>query len=303
MSGVITTGNHPKALWPGIAAWWGREYDKHPREYMDLFDKEMSYKNYEEDVELTGFGLAPIKSEGSSSAYDSETQGTITRYTHVAYSLGYIVTREEIDDDLYEEVSKKRAGALFFSMMQTKENVGANIYNRAFNNAFTFGDGVELISDAHPTLSGNQSNKLAVAADLSEASLEDLNIQIMEARNSRGLKIALQAESLHIAPSNWFEANRILGSVLQNDTGNNAVNVLKATQAVRRGVFVNHYFTDPDAWFLRTNAPRGMVCFQRNELEFEKDNDFDTSNAKAKAYERYSFGASDFRGVFGSEGA
>ena len=142
MSGVITTGNHPKALWPGIAAWWGREYDKHPREYMDLFDKEMSYKNYEEDVELTGFGLAPIKSEGSSSAYDSETQGTITRYTHVAYSLGYIVTREEIDDDLYEEVSKKRAGALFFSMMQTKENVGANIYNRAFNNAFTFGDGV-----------------------------------------------------------------------------------------------------------------------------------------------------------------
>lgn len=300
---TINTGSHPKALWPGIAAWWGREYDKHPKEYMDLFNKEMSYKNYEEDVEATGFGLAPAKSEGSSTAYDSETQGTISRYTHVAYSLGYIVTREEIADNLYEEVSKKRAAALLFSMQQTKENVAANVYNRAFNSAFTFGDGVQLITDAHPTLSGNQSNKLTVDADLSEASLEDLNIQIMEARNSRGLKIALQADSLHVAPSNWFEANRILGSVLQNDTGNNAVNVLKATQAVRRGIYVNHYFTDPDAWFLRTNAPRGMICFQREELEFEKDNDFDTSNAKAKAYERYSFGNSDFRGIYGTEGA
>jgi hypothetical protein len=303
MAGVITTGNHPKALWPGVKAWWGRSYDEYKMQYMDLFDKEMSYKNYEEDVQLTGFGLAPIKTEGESTFFDSESQGYVSRYTHAAVSLGYVVTREEIADSLYEDVSRKRVKALAFSMRQTKENIGANIYNRATDATFTYGDGVELLSDSHPTLDGTQSNIAAVPADLSETSLEDLIIQIMNAKNTRGHKISLQADSLHIPTQLWFEANRILGSVLQNDTGNNAVNVLNATSAVKRGVFVNNYFTDPDAWFIRTNAPRGMICYQREEIEFEKDNDFSTSNALAKAYERYSFGNTDWRGIYGNPGA
>lgn len=302
MTGVITTGNFPKALWPGIKAIWGRSYDEHSMQYVNLFDKEMSSKNYEEDLQATGFGLAPIKREGESTYFDSESQGYVSRYTHAAVSLGYIVTREEIKDNLYEELSKKRVKALAFSMRQTKENIGANVYNRATDPAFVFGDGVELLSSAHPTEDGTQSNIAAVPADLSEASLEALIIQIMDAKNTLGHKISLQAESLHIPTALWFEANRILGSVLQNDTGNNAVNVLNATSAIKRGIFVNNYFTDPDAWFIRTNAPRGMICYQREEVEFARDEDFPTSNFLAKAYERYSFGNTDWRGVYGNPG-
>ena len=300
---VITTGNHPKALWPGIKAWWGRTYDEHQEEFKDLFDMDSSNQSYEEDVELTGFGLAPTKAEGSAVQYDSESQGTISRYTHVAYALGYIVTKEELDDGLYEQVSKRRAQALAFAMRQTKENVAANIYNRAFDSNYTFGDGKEIIANDHPTVNGTQSNILATAADLSEAALEDLIIQIMGATNSRGLKINLMPQSLHVARQNWFEANRILKSVLQNDSAENAVNVLKATNAIPKGIKVNHYFTDADAWFVRTNAPRGLICYDRVPIQFTQDNDFDTENAKAKCYERYSFGVTDWRGIFGTPGA
>jgi hypothetical protein len=300
---VITTGNHPKALWPGIKAWWGRAYNEHAEECKDLFTQESSNQSYEEDVELTGFGLAPAKSEGSAVQYDSETQGTITRYTHVAYALGYIVTKENLDDGLYEQVSKRRAQALAFAMRQTKENVAANIYNRAFDSNYVLGDGVELLSTAHPTVNGTQSNELAIAADLSEASLEDMVIQIMGATNSRGLKINLMPESLIVPRQLWFEANRILKSVLQNDTANNAANVLRSTNAIPGGIKVNHYLTDADAWFLRTNVPRGLINYQRTGIQFTQDNDFDTENAKAKCYERYSFGATDFRGLYGSAGA
>ena len=303
MAGTITTGNHPKALWPGIKAWWGRKYAEHQTEYTDLFDDDNSKRSYEEDVQVTGFGLAPVKAEGSPTSYDSESQGYVTRYTHVAYSLGYICTREELADSLYEVVSRRRSQALAFSMRQTKENVGANVYNRAFTSGYTFGDGQILCVSTHPSLSGNQSNVLSTSADLSEASLEDMIIQIMQATNTRGLKISLMPQSLHVHPNDWFEANRILKSVLQNDTANNAVNALKATNAIPRGIKVNHYFTDTDAWFVRTNAPRGMIHYQREPIEFTRDNDFDTSNAKAKNYERYSFGNTDWRAVFGSAGA
>lgn len=301
--GVITTGNHPKALWPGIKAWFGRIYDEHAEEFPDLFDQDTSRRAYEEDVQLTGFGLAPRKPEGKATAYDTEKQGYVARYTHVAYSLGYIVTKEELSDNLYEMVSRRRSQSLAFSMRQTKENVAANVYNNAFDASFAGGDGVALISNAHPTLAGNQSNILAVSADLSELSIEDLIIQIMGALNFRGLKISLMPMCLNVPRQLWFKANRILGSVLQNDTANNAVNVLRATNALPQGIKVNHYFSDPNAWFIRTNVPRGMIYYNRESVDFAQDNDFDTSNAKAKAYERYTFYWTDWKGVYGSQGS
>ena len=300
---VITSGAHPKALWPGIKAWWGRTYDEHEEEFPALFDMDTSGQSYEEDVQVTGFGLAPVKPEGTGIKYDSEVQGYVSRYTHVAYALGYIVTWEELRDSKYEVVSKRRAQALAFSMRQTKENVAANVYNRGFNSNFVFGDAVELFSTAHPTLSGDQSNHLTTAADLSEASLEDLIIQIMGATNDRGLKVSLMAKGLCVPRQLWFEANRILKSTLQNDTANNALNVLKATNALPDGIKVNHYFSDPDAWFLRTNAPRGQIGYTREPVDFSQDNDYDTKNAKAACYERFSFGSTNFRGTYGSPGA
>jgi hypothetical protein len=301
--GIIATSNHPKALWPGIAAWWGRTYGEHAMEYPDLFSKEGSSKNYEEDVQLTGFGLAPIKAQGASVAYDSETQGFVTRYTHVAYSLGYIVTYEEMKDCLYEMVGKRRAQANAFSMRQTKEIVAANVYNRAFSSSYVGGDTKELLATDHPSAAGDWANELATPADLSETSLEDLLIMIMTAVNDKGLKISLMPKSLHIHPNNWFEANRILKSSLQNDTADNATNVLKMVNAIPEGIKMNHYFTDTDAWFVRTNAPRGMVMFQRDSYPLKQDNDFDTDNAKSKAYDRYSVGWTDPRGLYGSAGA
>lgn len=305
MAGVIQTGNHPKALWPGVYAWWGAKYDEHPEQYPDLFDAHSSRKNFEEDVQQTGFGMAPVKGEGSAVMYDSHSQGFITRYTHVAYALGYIVTREELDDNLYNEVSMRRAESLAFSMRQTMENVAANVYNRAFNASYTGGDGKELLATDHPNSSGGGtfSNELDPAADLSEAALEDMIIQIYGAENDRGLKISLTPRKLIVPRNLFFEANRILKSTLQNDSANNAVNVLKATNAIPEGISMNHYLSDPKAWFIRTNAPHGMKCFKRVTREFSQDNDFDTMNAKAKAYERYSFGWTDPRGLYGSAGA
>lgn len=300
---VITTGAHPKALWPGVKAWFGRTYDEHKEEFPDLFDTDTSEKSYEEDVEVTGFGLAPVKAQGASIAYDTESQGSLQRYTHIAYGLGYIVTYEELRDNLYEVVSKRRAQALAFSMRQTTENVAANVYNRAFNTSYTYGDGKALIVSDHPTVSGSQSNVMATAADLSEAALEDMLIQIMGATNARGLKISLMPRSLIVPRQLWFTANRILKSTLQNDTANNAVNVLKATNALPDGIKMNHYLSDQDAWFIRTNAPRGMLHYERDAMTFDQDNDFDSKNAKAAAYMRRSFGNSDFRGIFGTPGA
>lgn len=300
---VITTGNNPKLLWPGLNAIWGRDYEEYAKEYTDLFSTETSDMNYEEEVEMTGFGLAPVKPQGQATVYDTDTQGTVNRYTHVAYGLGFVVTREERDDNLYEKKAIERTQQLAFSFRQTRENIGANIYNRAFNSAYTYGDGQPLLSTAHPTLSGNQSNTLAVAADLSEASLEDMSIQVGQAANSRGLRIALIPRKLILPINLQFEGARILKSALQNDTANNAINALKSMGAFPDGTAINHYLTDPDAWFTRTNAPRGMTWFDRVKTEFAEDGDFDTGNWKYKGYMRFSAGASDFRGLFGSPGA
>lgn len=301
--GVITTSAHPKALWPGVHKWFGRQYDEHPMEWRDLFDEETSDQAYEEDVELTGFGLAQEKAQGSATQYVTETQGYTKRYVHVAYSLGYITTYEELRDNLYEVVGKKRAGALAFSARQTKENVLANIYNRAFNSSYAGGDGKELCATDHPTLSGNQANEpTGGGADLSETAIEDLCIQIMQATNAQGLKISIQPVSLHIAPHNSFEAIRILKSVQQNDTANNAINALKSEGVLTGGAKVNHYFSSDNPWFIRTNAPSGMMMFQRDAYEFYQDNDGDTRNAKSAFYERYSGGWTDFRGLYGNPG-
>jgi hypothetical protein len=303
MAGVITTGSHPKALWPGIKAWWGQVYDEHPEEFTALFDKETSMQNYEEDVQVTGFGLAPVKAEGAGVQYDSEVQGFTTRYTHVAYALGYIVTKEELDDNLYEQVSKKRSAALAMSFRQTKENVAANIYNRAFNSTYKGGDGVELCSTAHPNTSGGTySNKLTVDADLSEAALEDATIALMGFQNDRGLLINVMPKSLHIARQEYYNAARILKSVNQPTNANNDINVLRANNVFPGGAVLNHYFTSPHAWFIRTNVRDGMKYYERVGISFDQDNDFDTMNAKAKGYERYSFGWTDPRAVFGSNG-
>jgi len=303
MAGIITTASHPKALWPGIKAWWGQVYDEHPEEYSKLFDSDTSRQNYEEDVQLTGFGLAPQKPEGSGVAYDSEIQGFTTRYTHVAYALGYIVTKEELDDNLYEQVSRRRAAALAMSFRQTKENIGANIYNRAFNGTYTGGDGVALCSTAHPNTSGGTfANTPTVAADLSEASLEDALTALMGFQNDRGLLINVMPRSLIVARQNWWNANRILKSAYTPSTANNAVNVLVATNALPEGIVMNHYLTSPNAWFVRTNIQNGLKYYSRVGIQFDQDNDFDTMNAKAKGYERYSFGWTDPRAIYGVNG-
>lgn len=304
-AGVINTGSHPKLLWPGIREIWGQIYDAHPTEYTDLYEIRSSGRAYEQDVQVTPFGLAPVKTQGGAVSYDSETQGWVTTYAHIAYALGYIVTKEELEDNMYKEVSQRRAKANAFSINQTVENVAAFLYNNAFNTTyFTTPDSKALIATDHANVTGGTfSNRITTAADLSEASLEDLTIQIMNTTQDRGLKISIMPESLHIPTQEWYNANRILKSVLQNNTANNAINVLKATNTFPKGIKMCHYFTDPDAWFIRTNCPNGMTFFWRNRPQFDQDNDFDTKNAKAATYMRFSVGCTDPRGIFGSPGA
>ena len=299
---VISTGSHPKALWPGVYAWFGAKYDEHAQQYTKLFDVKTSNKNYEELVEQTGFGLAPVKAEGSSTVYDSHAQGAVSRGTNKAYSLGYIVTREEKADNLYAEVSMQRAASLAFSMAQTRENVGANVYNRVITSGYTGGDGKVLGATDHPSLAGNQSNILATAADLSESSLEDLTVNILDAKNSKGLKISLQPKCLIVPTALIYDAQRILQSTLRSSSANNDINALKSMSVIP-DVFVNNYLTDSDAWFIRTNAPNGMCWFDREPVQFSKDEDFDTDNAKAKAYMRFVPFWGDWRGLYSSSGA
>ena len=302
--GVITTGSHPKALWPGIHAFWGQIYEAHQTEYTDLYSVEDSGKSYEEDVQITGFGLAPFKAEGAPISYDWEIQGAVQRYTHLAYALGYKQTFEELRDNLYEVISMRRARANAFSIAQTLENIGASVYNDAFTGAvFTFGTGATLVSASQVNATGGTfSNRLTPDADLSEASLEDIAIQAMGLQTDRGLLINIMLESLHIARQEWFNANRILKSVLQSDTSSNNINVLKATNAIPKGIKMNHYFTAPRSWFVRTNCPNGMQWFWRDHPMFDQDNDFDTKNAKAGTYFRASAGATDPRGILASNG-
>lgn len=302
--GVINTGSHPKLLWPGVLATWGQVYEEHMEEYTQLYDVHDSDKAYEEIVQITPFGLAPIKSEGAPVTYDSEVQGPVSRALHIAYALGYIVTYEEIKDNLYPIVATRRAESNAFSMRQTIENVAALPYNSAFVTTYqTTADGVAWCSTAHVnTTGGTYSNVLSPAADLSEAAIEDLTIQIMQTQNDRGNLISIMPRSLHISVNEWYNANRILKSVLQSNTANNNINVLKAENVFPDGIKMNHYFTAPHAWFIRTNCPHGLYFFWRCRPEFDMDNDFDTKNAKASSYMRFSVLLNDPRALFGSNG-
>lgn len=300
MAGVINTGTIPAALWPGVKGWFGTEYDDYMAIVPKLFDEQSSNKSYEEVNEITSFQLAGEKAEGEAVMYDSQYKGYQTRYTNIAYALGYIVTREEIDDNLYMEVARSRSIALAKSMRETKEVVGHDIYNNAFT-SFLSGDGAPLISATHGTISGNQSNLINVAADLSEASAEQLIIQMKKAIDTRNNRILLQSKSLVVPTELEFEAQRIFKSPLQNNTANNAINVLNFGQYMP-DIVVSPYLTDADAWFIRSNVRDGMTLFNRSRLELTDDNDFDTDNAKFKAYERYSYGASDWRSLWGSPG-
>lgn len=302
--GIINTGSHPKALWPGVFSMFGMTYEQHKEEWRDLVDYQTSDKNYEEMVQNNGFGLAAIKEQGASVGYDVTSQGGTARATHIVYGLGYIVTREEIEDNQYEKLAMGRAKALKISMVETKENVVANFLNRGFDTNYTGGaDAKPLFSTSHTTTAGNQSNKLSTDADFSEAALEDLIIQVMGATNDRGLKIKLMPQTLHVPRQLAMEAIRVLKSTQQNDSANNAINALREMNALPGGVKVNHYFTDADAWFIKTNVTDGLTLFQRRPLEFTKDNDFGTENALAKAVERYSVQWGDWRDYWGSQGA
>ncbi len=293
---VQTRSDLPALLWPGIQKLWGTDYAKHPKEYSRIFDIRNSDKAIEKVVELTGLGLASVKPEGGSITYDKPGQGPETQFVHVTYGLGYIVTREAIEDNQYLEVATNNATALRWSMITTKEIVHANILNRATNASYVGGDGVALASASHPTANGTQSN-LLTAADLTEASLEDAMTTVMQVKNSRGLPIALRPMRLIVGPGQIFNATRILSTDGRVGTADNDVNAIKALGMVPE-IVINHYLDDPDAWYIQTNAPNGLISYQRRAVDFEDDSDFDTENKKYKATERYSAGWGDFRGVF-----
>lgn len=300
---VMTSGSFAKALWPGVNAWYGKAYNDYPVEWDKLVDTQKSSRAFEEEVGISSFGLAVVKPEGAGISYDSEQQGFITRYQHVVYALGFIITREMMDDDLYDIVGQRKAQGLARSMRQTKEIVVANLYNRAFNSSYTGGDGVSMINASHPTIAGGTwSNQIGTAADLSEAALEQACIDIANFTDDRGLLIAARPKSLIISRYMPFEARRILQTEGRYGTANNDVNALKDMGMIP-SVVVNHFLTDADAWFIRTDVPKGPQLFERRGDEFDMDNEWETENAKFKASARYSVGWTDPRGIYGSAGA
>jgi hypothetical protein len=302
MSGIIATGSFPKALWPGVKKWYGQAYDDYQTEYDKLFEKFSSDKAWEEFVGKVGLGLAVVKAEGAPITYDTEQQGFTTRVQHVNYALGFIITNEMIEDDQYMVVGERRAKALARSLRHTKEINAANMYNRAFNTSYTFGDGKAMLVSDHPNVSGGTwSNILSTAADLSEAALEQASIDIAGFTDDRGLLIAAKPTKLVIPRQLVFEAERILKTSQRVATANNDINALK-TMGIIPEVVVNHFLTDSDAWFIRTDIP-GLAYVERRAASFDQDNDFDTENAKFKASERYSFTCYDPRSVYGTPGA
>lgn len=309
MSGVITTSSFAKALWPGVNKWYGDAYNEFSPQWDKLIEKNTSRRAWEEDVGVSMFGLPQIKAEGAPISYDTSRQGFTSRYNHVVYALGFIVTREAVDDDLYDIVGKQKAKSLAFSMRQNKEIVVANLYNRAFNTTYVGGDGATLVASAgsggsasHPNVAGGSwTNGVAVAVDLSEAALEQAVIDIRGFQNDRGLKMNAKAKCLIIPKELMFEADRILKTDGRPGTDLNDLNVIK-TMGVIPEIIVNDYLADTDAWFIRTNVQDGLKYFERNGDEFGMDDDFDTENAKYKARSRFSVGWTDPRGIYASPG-
>ena len=267
----MLAGSFAKALWPGVNAWYGKEYDEYPVEFDKLFDKFTSSRAFEEDVGISSFGLANVKPEGAAISYDSERQGLVTRYQHVVYALGFIITREMMEDDQYDVVGQRKAQGLAFSMRQTKEINAANVYNRAFNSSYVGGDGVSMINASHPNIAGGTwSNQIATASDLSEAALEQACIDIAGFTNDAGLLIAVRPDSLVIPRQLIFEAKRILGTDGRVGTDNNDLNAIKTLGSIPT-VITNHFLTDTDAWFIRTNVQNGLKYMERRADAFDRD--------------------------------
>lgn len=308
--GVITSGSFAKALWPGVNKWYGDAYNEYPVEWTKLFEQHKSNRAFEEDVGTSGMGLVAVKPEGAAVTFDTSRQGFTTRYQHVTYALGFIVTREAFDDDQYDVVGKKRAQALAFSIRQSKEILAANVYNRAFNTSYVGGDGATLIASAggggsssHLNVAGGTyTNGVAVAADLSEAALEQASIDIQGFTNDRGLKIAVVPKRLIIPYQLEFEATRILKTDGRVGTDLNDMNAVK-TLGIIPEMVKSHYLNDPDAWFIMTNVQDGMKYWERRGDSFDTDNDWGTENAKFKATFRASWGWTDPRCMYGSPGA
>ncbi len=298
----INTGSFGRALWPGINAWYGKAYDEFDVEYDKIFTKLSSKKSREEDMSISSFGLAIQTGEGAAVNYDTEQQGFNDIYQHAKFALGFVITKEMYEDDLYDVVGERKAKGLAFAMRQTKETVAANILNRAFNTSYTYGDGKTLINTGHPNIAGGTwANEVATAVDISEAALEQACIDIAHYTDDRGKKIHVRPEKLIVPVELDFEVAKILKTEYEVGTDANTVNVVRGRFPM--GYHVNHYLTDTDAWFIITNVQNGMKYFERRADTFTMDDDFDTDNAKYKATARYSFGASDKRAVYGSPGA
>ena len=293
-----------KELLPGLNALFGMEYEKYGEEHAEIFETESSDRSFEEETKLSGFGAAPVKNEGSAIAYDNAQEAWTARSNHETISMGFSVTEEAIEDNLYDSLSSRYTKALARAMAYTKQVKAAAILNNAFDPAVTYGDGVELCSTAHPLGSGGtNSNGPATGADLNETSLEAAIIQIAGWTDERGLLIAAKPRKLVVPPDLQFVATRLLETELRTATADNDINAMRSMGSIPEGYTVNHYLTDTNAWFLMTDVPNGLKHFVRTPMQTSMDADFDTGNSRYKARERYSFGVSDPLGIFGSPGA
>ena len=295
-----------KELLPGLNALFGMEYAKYGEEHKEIFESESSDRSFEEEVKLSGFGAAPVKDEGSAIDYDNAQEAFTARYTHETIAMGFSVTEEAIEDNLYDSLSSRYTKALARAMAYTKQVKAAAILNSAFTGAGnpTYGDGKVLCATDHPLVSGGtNSNRPAVAADLNETSLEAAVIQLAGWTDERGLLIAAKPRKLVIPPALQFVATRLLDTEGRVGTADNDLNAIRNNGSIPEGYTVNHYLTDTDAWFLTTDVPNGLKHFVRTPMSTSMDADFDTGNSRYKARERYSFGVSDPLGIFGSPGA
>ena len=300
---AISRAQLAKELEPGLNALFGMEYDRYENEHSEVFDEETSDRAFEEEVMLAGFTTAPVKEEGSAITFDSAQETYTARYTMETIALAFSITEEAIEDNLYDRLASRYTKALARSMAQTKQIKAASILNNAFSTAFPIGDGAALCSSAHPSLSGNQRNQLSTPADLNETSLEQMLIDISGITDERGLKVAIRGTKLIIPKELQFTAERILRSPQRVGTADNDINAMASMGMMPQGYRVNHYLTDTDAFFIMTDAPNGMKQFVRSPIKTAIEGDFDTGNVRFKARERYSFGFSDPRGIFGSPGA
>jgi len=293
-----------KELLPGLNALFGMEYERYGEEHKEIYESETSERSFEEETKLSGFGAAPVKDEGSAIAYDNAQEAFTARYNHETIALGFSLTEEAVEDNLYDTLSARYTKALARSMANTKQVKAANVLNNGFSGGPTGGDGKTLFATDHPLVSGGtNSNTQAVAADLNETSLENAVIQIAGWTDERGLLIAAKPRKLVIPPNLQFVATRLLETELRVATADNDLNALKTNGAIPEGYSINHFLTDTDAYFLTTDVPNGMKHFVRTPLTTSMDGDFDTGNVRYKARERYSFGWSDPLGMWGSQGA